>query len=131
VSAPRTILFVCAHGALRSPMAAALLAARSGGSLAARSAGLDPDPEISPIARAALREIGLDIGRDQPGRWPAPGAADCRVVWLGGPLPAELAGRDVERWDVDTGPVTDLPAARALRQELERRVGDLLARGSA
>jgi arsenate reductase (thioredoxin) len=127
----QTVLFVCPHGALRSPMAAALLTARSGGTVAARSAGLDPDPAMSPIAIAALREIGVEVGEERPSRWSARASAAGRVVWLGGPLPLELAGQDVECWDVDTPRVDDLPAARRLRQELERRVAELLARESA
>jgi arsenate reductase len=126
----QTVLFVCAHGVLRSPMAAALLTARAGGALAARSAGLDPDDAMSPIAIAALREIDLEVGEERPMRWSALESAGCRVVWLGGPPPLELAGRDVEWWDVETPPVDGLPAARKLRQELERRVGELLARES-
>jgi hypothetical protein len=107
------------------------LTALSGGTVVARSAGLDPDPAMSPIAAAALREIDLEIGGPRPARWSAPESAACRVIWLGGPVPVELAGEDVESWDVGTQPVADLPAARKLRQELEERISLLLARGSA
>jgi len=118
----RPILFMCAHGAMRSPVAASLLIARSGGSVEAGSAGLDPDPHMSPLAVEALEEIGLQIEAGAPRGWSAESLATSRVIWLGGPLPVELRDCDVERWEVSQEPVRDLQAARRLRHELEERI---------
>ena len=129
MSAARPVLFMCTHGALRSPLAAALLTARSGGAVEARSAGIDPDSHVSLLAVKALSEIGLEIEAGPPHRCSAEGLATSHVIWLGGPLPVELRDCDVECWDVSQEPVGDLPTARRLRQELEERIVLLLASG--
>jgi arsenate reductase len=107
-------------------MAAALLNARSGGIVDARSAGVDPEPHMSPIAVEALREIDLDVGQTRPRRWSAEELATSRVIWLGGPVPAELDGCEVESWNVSQEQVADLTAAGRLRHDLERRITLLL-----
>lgn len=54
------VLFVCVHNAARSQMAEALLRQLGGDRFIVESAGFEPAP-ISPLAIAAMREIGLDI----------------------------------------------------------------------
>src|SRR5690606_17791445 len=60
------VLFLCTGNSARSPMAAALTAARSGGAVAARSAGSHPKP-VHPLAVRVLRdEHGIDISGQRP-----------------------------------------------------------------
>ncbi len=54
------VLFVCVHNSARSQMAAALLNAACAPALHAESAGFEPG-ELSPLAVASMREIGIDI----------------------------------------------------------------------
>ena len=55
------VLFVCVHNAGRSQIAAALLDARSGGSVHVRSAGSAPAGSINPVVVEALNEIVRDV----------------------------------------------------------------------
>ena len=65
---PARVLFLCTGNSARSPMAAALAEARSGGGVAAFSAGSDPRP-VHPNAVRVLRDDhGLDISAHRPRR---------------------------------------------------------------
>jgi arsenate reductase len=56
-----SVLFVCAHNAGRSQMAAALLSYLAGDRIEVRSAGTEPADQINPVAIAAMAELGIDI----------------------------------------------------------------------
>lgn len=130
MSASRSVLFVCLHGAAKSVLAAAdfeRLVAERGLDLVADSAGTEPDPEIAPGVVAALRAEGLDLSRRRPRRVTREDTAgSARVVTfgcdLGDAMPASVP---VERWD-DVPAVSDnLPAARAvIRRHLDRLVAE-------
>jgi ArsR family transcriptional regulator, arsenate/arsenite/antimonite-responsive transcriptional repressor / arsenate reductase (thioredoxin) len=63
---PARVLFVCTGNSGRSPMAAALLAHRAGGSVEAASAGTSPKP-LHPAAVAVMRDrYRIDIGDHRP-----------------------------------------------------------------
>lgn len=59
-----SVLFVCRHNAIRSPMAAALARAASPTTYI-RSAGLESG-EPDPFAVAVMAELGLDISKRKP-----------------------------------------------------------------
>lgn len=56
----RNVLFVCVHNSARSQMAEAFLNEMCPDDFAAQSAGLEPGT-LSPLAVAAMREVGIDI----------------------------------------------------------------------
>jgi arsenate reductase (thioredoxin) len=60
------VLFVCAHNAGRSQMAAALLDHYAEGRVHVPSAGSTPANEIHPEVVDAMQEIGLDISKEFP-----------------------------------------------------------------
>ncbi|GAC1615992.1 MAG: arsenate reductase ArsC [Candidatus Elarobacter sp.] len=62
--APKAVLFVCIHNSARSQMAEAFVNARHGDRLRAYSAGIQAGT-LNPIVVEALRESGLDIGRNR------------------------------------------------------------------
>jgi arsenate reductase len=136
MSATRSVLFVCLHGAAKSVLAAAdfqRLAAERGLDLVADSAGTEPDPEIAPGVVAALRAEGLDLSGRRPRRVTREDTAGAaRVVTfgcdLGDAMPASVP---VERWD-DVPAVSDnLPAARAaIRRHLDRLVAECESSGN-
>jgi len=64
LAAPGSVLFVCRHNAIRSPMAAALARAAFPG-IYSRSAGV-ASGEPDPFAVAVMSEKGLDISRRTP-----------------------------------------------------------------
>jgi protein-tyrosine-phosphatase len=61
----QSVLFVCAHNAVRSPMAEALARHYFGKSIYVQSAGVRPG-ERDPFAVAALDEIGIDGSKHKP-----------------------------------------------------------------
>jgi protein-tyrosine-phosphatase len=63
-AAPGSVLFVCRHNAIRSPMAAALTRLIRP-SIYTRSAGIEPG-QPDPFAAEVMKEKGLDISRRQP-----------------------------------------------------------------
>ncbi len=99
----RTVLFVCAHGAYRSRLAAAFFNAAAPAGWRAVSAGLDPQHEVSAaavdLATNTVAEPHLERGR--PSAIAEAGPVD-RIV----AIDCDVAGAD--RWDLavgDAGPV--------------------------
>jgi arsenate reductase (thioredoxin) len=129
MSAARTIVFVCLHGAAKSVIASAYLnrlAQERGLDVRASAAGIEPEPEIpSPVREGLLRD-GLDVGHLRPRRVAHDELESaCRVVSFGCDL-GDLAppGGAVERWD-DVPLVSDgFPAARDAIAERVRRLLD-------
>jgi len=64
--APASVLFVCTHNAIRSPMAAALLQRRFGPLMRVDSVGVRPAEEVSAMAAFVMDEVGADISRWRP-----------------------------------------------------------------
>ena len=64
VPVKRKVLFLCVHNSARSQMAAALLNQKCSDFFDAESAGLEPG-KLSPLAIEVLREIGIDIARNE------------------------------------------------------------------
>ena len=62
----KTLLFVCVHNSGRSQMAEAFFNNLAGGKAKALSAGTQPADKINPVIVEAMREVGLDIGRNKP-----------------------------------------------------------------
>ena len=123
---PRTILFVCLHGAAKSVLAAAdldCLAAERGLALRTASAGTEPDPEIAPAVVRALKADGVDLSGQTPRHVTRENVAGAwRVVGFGCDLSGvAVPGVPVEQWN-DIPAVSDgLPVARtAIRRRLER-----------
>ena len=130
---PPTVLFVGAHDAATSQMAAALLAAHAGGRVRALSAGSAPAGRVDPAAVAAMAEVGVDL----TARFPKPLTADAVhvsdvVVVLGAAQPCPvLPGTRYLDWPVEDPAGRDVAAIRPVRDELDRRVRGLLSELSA
>jgi protein-tyrosine-phosphatase len=130
MSTPRTVLFVCLHGAAKSVLAAVdfqRLAAERGLDLRADAAGTEPDPAIAPGVIAALAAEGLDLSRRRPRRvTPQDTAGAARVVTFGCDLGESTpASVPVERWDDVPAVSESLPVARtAIRQHLDRLIAE-------
>jgi len=60
----KKVLFICIHNSARSQMAEAFLKEICGATFDAFSAGLEPG-KLNPIVVEAMREIGIDISRNQ------------------------------------------------------------------
>jgi arsenate reductase len=119
-------LFVCIGNAGRSQMAQALYERRGG---EARSAGSRPEQELHPQVVEAMHEVGISLD----GRRPR-GIAQEDVEWAevvvtmgcGDACPV-LPGRRYVDWNLPDPVVMPLEDVRALRDEIDRLVGELQA----
>jgi protein-tyrosine-phosphatase len=63
---PRSVLFVCTHNTVRSPIAAALMQLRYGPLVRVHSAGVRPGEVVDQMAVAVMDEAGVDLGGHGP-----------------------------------------------------------------
>ena len=122
------VLFVCVHNAGRSQMAAALLEHHAGGRVRVRSAGTEPSDEIDPNVVAAMAERGLDIAAARPRGLRDDDLRDADVVitmGCGDACPVVPATRYLD-WDLPNPAGRPLAEIRPIRDDIERRVVDLL-----
>ncbi|CAA9271895.1 MAG: Arsenate reductase thioredoxin-coupled [uncultured Acidimicrobiales bacterium] len=123
------VLFVCVHNAGRSQMAAALLAHHAQGRVNVRSAGSAPADEINPAVVEAMAEIGIDITQE----FPKPltdefaRAADVLVTMGCGDACPVYPGKRYLDWELPDPAGQGTDAVRPIRDEIDRRVKDLLA----
>ena len=122
-------LFVCVHNAGRSQMAAGFLRALSGGAVEVRSAGSMPADRINPVAVEAMAEVGVDITAEQPKvlTTDAVQASDVVITMGCGDACPIFPGKRYEDWQLDDPAGQGIEAVRPIRDEIERRIRDLLA----
>jgi arsenate reductase len=123
------VLFVCVHNAGRSQMAAALLDRHAAGRVLVRSAGSAPASEVNPAVVAALAEVGVDISKEfpKPLTTDAVEAADVVVTMGCGDACPVFPGTRYLDWDLEDPSGLDLEEIRPIREEIDRRVRELLA----
>ncbi|HEX2112600.1 MAG TPA: arsenate reductase ArsC [Gaiellaceae bacterium] len=124
------VLFVCVHNAGRSQMAAALLERHAEGRIRVRSAGSEPADQVNPVVREALHEIGIDLGAATPrglGDNAVRGADAVVTMGCGDACPV-YPGKLYEDWEIEDPAGKDLATVRRIRDEIDERVRDLLAR---
>src|SRR5215211_9017556 len=68
MAATPRVLFLCPHNALRSVIAAALFKQLAAGRARGESAGTDPDERVNARTITVLREVGVDVADQKPGR---------------------------------------------------------------
>lgn len=124
-----TVLFLCTHNAGRSQMAMGFFARLAGDAAVAWSGGSEPGIEINPAAIAAMKERGIDISGEFPKPWTdeTVRAADVVITMGCGDACPIFPGKRYEEWVLDDPAGLDVTAIRPIRDELERRVRDLLA----
>jgi protein-tyrosine-phosphatase len=123
------VLFVCVHNAGRSQMAASLLSYRAAGRVRVSSAGSQPADQLNPAVVQAMAEIGLDVSHEYP-RPLTTGkvqAADVVVTMGCGDACPIYPGKHYEDWDLPDPAGLDLAAVRRIRDDIARRVDQLLA----
>jgi arsenate reductase (thioredoxin) len=124
-----TVLFVCVHNAGRSQMAAGLLSELGGDLVAVRSAGSEPADRINPMAIEAMAELGIDIAGEQPKILTVDSVRESDVVitmGCGDACPI-FPGKRYEDWELDDPAGRPLDEVRRIRDDIRRRVEDLLA----
>lgn len=123
-----SILFVCVHNAGRSQMAAAFARSLSRGAVDVRSAGSMPADQINPAVREAMLEVGIDLGAEKPKLLTAEAAetSDVVVTMGCGDSCPYFPGKRYEDWVLDDPAGRSVEAVRPIRDDIERRVRDLL-----
>ena len=124
-----SVLYVCVHNAGRSQMAAALLTHHAAGAVHVRSAGSLPAAVINPIVEQAMTEVGLDLAAE----FPKPltddvvAAADVVISMGCGDACPVYPGKQYLDWQVTDPDNHPIETVRLIRDDLDRRVKDLLA----
>jgi arsenate reductase len=124
------ILFLCPHNALRSVIAAALFNQLAEGRARGESAGTEPDERVNERTVTVLREVGIEVSDEKPGRLtPDQLQRATRVVSLDCPLPPDLAAiavGKIENWPMPDTAGKPVEAVREVRDLIRARVEQLL-----
>jgi arsenate reductase len=122
------VLFVCLHNAGRSQMSQALFVRAADGRHEARSAGTTPGERVHPEVVAAMDELGIDLSDRVPaelGREDAEWADVVVTMGCGDECPY-IPGKRYLDWDLPDPKGRPLAEVRATREEIERRVTQLV-----
>ena len=123
-----SVLFVCVHNAGRSQMAAGWLRHLAGDAVEVRSAGSLPGDQVNPAAIEAMAEVGIDISDQRPKVLTTDAVESSDVVitmGCGDVCPVFPSKRYLD-WALDDPAGQGVEAVRPIRDEIERRVRDLL-----
>jgi protein-tyrosine-phosphatase len=122
------LLFVCVENSNRSQMAEAFARRLGGNRVDARSAGSRPSGRINPRAVAFMAERGIDLTAQRSKSLDEVGSDPFdAVVTMGcGDACPWIAAARREDWALPDPKSLDDAGFRQVRDEIERRVGDLL-----
>ena len=122
------VLFLCIHNAGRSQMALGWFEHLAGPRAQAFSGGSEPADAVNPAAVEAMAEAGIDIAGRRPRRWSDGDleAADVVVTMGCGDTCPYIPGKRYEDWKIDDPAGQGVDAVRPIRDEIERRVRELL-----
>jgi arsenate reductase (thioredoxin) len=121
------VLFVCLHNAGRSQMSKALFDRAAGGRHEAESAGTEPGNQVHPVVVEVMRESGIDLSGLEP-RKLTPELAEWAdvVVTMGcGDACPSIPGKRYLDWNLPDPKGRPVEEARALRDDIDRRVTEL------
>lgn len=123
------VLFLCVHNAGRSQMALGWFNHLAGDRAVAWSGGSEPGNEVNPAAIAAMAEVGIDISEEFPKPWTEEivRAADVVVTMGCGDACPLFPGMRYEDWELSDPFGKSVEDVRPTRDEIGRRVQDLLA----
>jgi arsenate reductase len=121
-------LFVCLHNAGRSQMSEALFTRTAAGHHEARSAGTEPGEHVHPEVVEAMRELGIDLSSRVPRKLTQADAewADVVVTMGCGDECPYIPGKRYLDWDLEDPKGRPIEEVRATRDEIERRVVELI-----
>lgn len=124
-----TVLFVCLHNAGRSQMSQALFERAAGGRHEALSAGTTPAEHVHPEVVEVMRELGIDLSDRRPQLLTQELAekADVVVTMGCGDACPYIPGKRYIDWNLTDPSGLPLDEVRAIREDIARRVGLLLA----
>ena len=123
------VLFVCLHNAGRSQMSQALFERAAAGRHTASSAGTTPADRVHPEVVEVMRQVGIDLSDRQPQLLTLELAepADVVVTMGCGDECPFIPGKRYLDWDLPDPKGQPLEVVRATREDIERRVTELVA----
>ena len=130
MSSPKpTVLFVCVHNAGRSQMAAGFMNSLGAGRVEVLSAGSAPKDSINPIAVEAMQEVGIDISNNVPKVLTAEAVQESdAVITMGcGDACPFYPGKRYEDWVLDDPAGQGIESVRVIRDDIKKRVEQLLS----
>jgi arsenate reductase len=122
------VLFVCRQNAGRSQMSQALFERAAAGRHSADSAGTAPADGVHPEVSDTMLELGLDLRDRRPKLLTRELAepADVVVTMGCGDECPYIPGKRYVDWDLADPEGRDAGAVRSIRDEIARRVGELV-----
>lgn len=110
-------------------MAAAFTHHLSGGAVEVRSAGSAPAETVHPTVAEAMLEVGIDISAEKPKllTTEAVQVSDVCITMGCGDVCPIFPGKRYEDWVLEDPAGQGVASVRPIRDEIERRVRDLLA----
>ena len=126
----RVVLFVCVENTFRSVLSEAIFNSKAPPGWLAESAGVRPAERVNPVVVPLLSEIGIRLGQVTP-RLSSPeitGRAS-RVVTFGCIDSCPVGTKEkAEDWQVPGATGKTIEELRQIRDELGRRIEDLISR---
>ena len=123
------VLFVCLHNAGRSQMSQALFERAADGRHSAASAGTTPAERVHPEVAEVMRELGIELAARHPQLLTRElaGQADVVVTMGCGDECPFIPGKRYLDWELEDPKGRPVEEVRATRDEIARRVEELLA----
>ena len=123
------VLFVCLHNAGRSQMSKALFERAAAGRHEAESAGTEPAERVHAEVIEVMREIGVNLSDRTPQKLSGELAewADVIVTMGCGDACPYIPGKRYLDWELEDPKGRPLEEVRRTREEIERRVVELIA----
>ena len=123
-----SVVFLCVHNAGRSQMASGWLEHLAGDRVDVFSGGSEPAGTVNPAAVEAMAEVGIDIRTEFPKPWTdeVVRAADVVVTMGCGDACPVYPGKRYEDWVLDDPEGLGLEGVRPIRDEIRRRVEQLM-----
>jgi len=124
-----SVLFLCVHNAGRSQMAAGWMRRLAGDSIDVFSGGSEPADQVNQSAVSTMAEKGIDIGTEIPQPWTDEivRAADVVVTMGCGDACPVFPGKRYVDWELEDPAGKPVEQVRPIRDEIERRVRELMA----
>ena len=127
----KTILFVCVENAGRSQMAEGFFNKHAPKGNRAISAGTKPVPELNPLAVNAMNEVGLDISHQKSKDITEDMMRNSAKIVNMGCMDKEscptLFLNNVIDWNIEDPKGKSVDKVREIRDEIERRVKELVS----
>ncbi len=129
MTARPVVLFACIHNSGRSVAARVLLEHYAGGRVDSRSGGSEPGSAVNPAVAAVLAERGLSTEAEVPTLLDAElvRSSDVVITMGCGQTCPVFPGKRYEDWPVADPKGRDLPTVRAVVDDIDLRVRQLLA----